>query len=142
MSKERELLRQSLIALEDAHLHCDKFQDEDARLSVINQIKELLVQPEQDEYLTEFDRELLKEATATLCKVEKALKSKDMCNENLRLMVGDALSNIFGMMSYKGSPPKREPLSEDEVCEILLKKEWRGFVDLVRIIEKAHGIGE
>ena len=39
------------------------------------------------------------------------------------------------------SIPKREPLSDEAVCEILLKKEWRGFVDLVRIIEKAHGIG-
>ena len=36
---------------------------------------------------------------------------------------------------------KREPLSDESICEILLKKEWRGFVDLVRIIEKAHGIG-
>jgi len=48
MSKERELLAMALIALEDAHLHIDKFQDEDARLSVIEQIKELLAQPEPD----------------------------------------------------------------------------------------------
>jgi len=40
------------------------------------------------------------------------------------------------------APPKREPLSDENICEILLKKEWKGFVDLVRIIEKAHGIGE
>jgi hypothetical protein len=37
--------------------------------------------------------------------------------------------------------PKREPLSDEAICQILLKKEWKGFVDLVRIIEKAHGIG-
>jgi len=36
---------------------------------------------------------------------------------------------------------KREPLSDEAICEILLKKEWKGFVQLVRIIEKAHGIG-
>ena len=36
--------------------------------------------------------------------------------------------------------PEQEPLSDGDICEILLKKEWRGFVDLVRIIEKAHGI--
>ena len=36
----------------------------------------------------------------------------------------------------------REPLSEDAICEVLLKKEWKGFVGLVRIIEKMHGIGE
>ena len=34
-----------------------------------------------------------------------------------------------------------EPLSDDVICEILLKKEWKGFVELVRMIEKAHGIG-
>ena len=34
-----------------------------------------------------------------------------------------------------------EPLSDEAVCQILIKKEWRGFVELVRIIEKAHGIG-
>jgi hypothetical protein len=39
------------------------------------------------------------------------------------------------------APPKREPLTDENVCEILLKKEWKGFVELVRIIEKAHGIG-
>lgn len=36
---------------------------------------------------------------------------------------------------------KREPLSDESICEILLKKEWFGFVELVRQIEKAHGIG-
>ena len=35
---------------------------------------------------------------------------------------------------------KREPLSDESICEILLKKEWKGFVELVRAIEKAHGI--
>lgn len=42
---------------------------------------------------------------------------------------------------YYTAPQKREPLTDENVCEILLKKEWKGFVDLVRIIEKAHGIG-
>ena len=34
-----------------------------------------------------------------------------------------------------------DPLSDEAICQILLKKEWKGFVDLVRMIEKAHGIG-
>jgi len=42
---------------------------------------------------------------------------------------------------YYTAPQKREPLTDENVCEILLKKEWKGFVDLVRIIEKEHGIG-
>lgn len=48
MSKERELLARALIALEDAHLNIDKYQDEDARLSVMEQIKEILAQHEQN----------------------------------------------------------------------------------------------
>jgi hypothetical protein len=36
---------------------------------------------------------------------------------------------------------KREPLSDEAICEVLLKKEWKGFVELVRNIEKMHGIG-
>jgi hypothetical protein len=36
---------------------------------------------------------------------------------------------------------KREPLSDEVICEILLKKEWKGFVELIRKIEELHGIG-
>ena len=42
---------------------------------------------------------------------------------------------------YTAPPVKPEPLSDGAICQILLKKEWKGFVELVRIIEKAHGIG-
>jgi hypothetical protein len=42
---------------------------------------------------------------------------------------------------YYTEPSQREPLTDEAVCKILLKKEWKGFVDLVRIIEKEHGIG-
>ena len=37
--------------------------------------------------------------------------------------------------------PKRRPLSDEAICQILLKKEWQGCVHFVRMIEKAHGIG-
>ena len=36
---------------------------------------------------------------------------------------------------------KRKPLSDEVICEILLKKEWKGFVELIRKIEELHGIG-
>lgn len=39
------------------------------------------------------------------------------------------------------APPKQQPLTDEAICDILIKKEWKGFVDLVRIIEKMHGIG-
>ena len=34
-----------------------------------------------------------------------------------------------------------KPLSDETICEILLKKEWKGFVELVRQVEILHGIG-
>ena len=74
MSEERELLKRLMIEL----------TTEKDVVSLFNDIKELLAQPEQTE---------------------------------------------------------QKPLSETAVCEILIKKEWKGFVELVRIIEKAHGIG-
>jgi len=37
--------------------------------------------------------------------------------------------------------PEPEPLSDEAICEILLKKEWKGFVELIRKIEELHGIG-
>ena len=37
--------------------------------------------------------------------------------------------------------PKQKPLSDEAICEILLKKEWKGFVELIRKIEELHGIG-
>ena len=39
------------------------------------------------------------------------------------------------------TPPKREPLSEEQACKVLMNKEWKGFLELVRQVEKAHGIG-
>jgi len=58
----------------------------------------------------------------------------------------DGVDFFIGYRLYKDietflTQPEQEPLSDAAVCEILLKKEWRGFVELVRIIEKAHGIG-
>lgn len=39
------------------------------------------------------------------------------------------------------APPKRKPLSEDQVDELLMGGFSTHLMDLVRIIEKAHGIG-
>jgi len=50
-------------------------------------------------------------------------------------------NNCINIRPLYLAPPKREPLSDEAICDILIKKEWKGFVELVRIIEKAHGIG-
>jgi hypothetical protein len=106
----------------------------------ITEVKELLAQVEQEPYLTELDRKFLKEATTTLSKVKKRLKSKDTWDEYLHIMVGDAMCNIFGMMSDKESPPKREPLGKEIKVPCGSTDYMFGFKDGVLYAEKEHGI--
>jgi hypothetical protein len=39
------------------------------------------------------------------------------------------------------APPQPEPLTDEDICEVLIKKDWKGLFELARNIEKAHGIG-
>jgi len=108
MSKERELLKRVRDALRvSKQTHYSLYWD----------IQTALDQPEQEPYLTELDREFLKEATTTLSKVAAAVKSKDTWNEYLHIMVGDAMGNIFDMMSDKGAPPTRELMTGKEISQ-------------------------
>jgi hypothetical protein len=136
MSVERELLWRIQQVLQ-----CERDD-----YGFVGEIENLLTQPKQEPepYLTELDRKSLKEATTTLSKVEKRLKSKDTWDEYLHIMVGDAMGNIFDMMSDKESPPKREPLSEDEIDLSTTGMSEFGsdmFKAGIRAAERAHGIG-
>jgi len=102
VSEERELLALALIALEDAHLHCDKFQDEDARLSVIEQTKELLAQPEP---------------------------------MSGKYWYGKGIEDAKFFL-------KRKPLSDTEIFDLWIVSSVKHIYDLVRSVEKVHGIGE
>lgn len=158
MSKERELLRQSLIALEDAHLHCDKFQDEDARLSVINQIKELLAQSEQEPVTNEPTKtagaaimhngvcvsnvyDAYQEGRKSVMVEQEPVAWKDRTCGNLHHV------DWGNSIPLYTSPPKREPLSEEQIRGLDDDVSW--FADshtfsavmrLIRSVEKAHGI--
>ncbi len=81
-------------------------------VAVHREIQELLTQPEQDNI------QYLLDQVARLTAENAMLKEKWLAQTEY----------------------KREPLSDEAICQILLKKEWKGFVDLVRIIEKEHGI--
>ena len=127
MSVERELL---IVAVE--WLHDLKYMWADTRdpgdmillelIADINKIEKLLAQPEQEPVATKLESH---QFTAFHVSADDFKKLQ-------KLPTGTKIYT---------SPPKREPLSDEAVCQILLKKEWKGFVDLVRIIEKAHGIG-
>ena len=115
MSKERELL-QSVMEESWDFLYAGTHTE----------IKELLAQPEQDQEPVAWmliDKE-------TGARIPKAYKPEHGVNKDR-----------WELYPLHTTLPKREPLSDEAICDILIKKEWKGFVELVRIIEKAHGIG-
>jgi len=127
MSKERELLQFILNSHAANGSKLDKFWKA--------KIEELLAQPEQEpfdwetkkkSYLDEIDRLGM-----------EANKDQEEIDRLTDLLFSKPVTYI-GETQWMQVP---EPLSDEAICEILLKKEWKGFVDLVRIIEKAHGIG-
>ena len=115
MSIERELLERWLIDF--GKIHPD--------VGLIKDTKELLAQPEQEPVAWMLiDKE-------TGARIPKAYKPEHGVNKDR-----------WELYPLHTTLPKREPLSDEAICDILIKKEWKGFVELVRIIEKAHGIGD
>ena len=117
MSKERELLKRWFNDIGIIQ----------ADIKLLRDTQELLAKPEQTEQEPVAWMLIDKETGA---RIPKAYKPEHGVNKDR-----------WELYPLFASPPTREPLSDEEICEILLKKEWRGFVELVRIIEKAHGIG-
>ena len=122
MSKERELLERVISGDDDGDFFISH------RLYI--DIETFLAQPEQepDAWIIEWVQRYRHNDTPIM-------------GRDLSFTKGDApaVPNPNYTPLYL-APPKRGPLSDEAVCEILVKKEWKGFVDLVRIIEKAHGI--
>ena len=128
MSIERELLKRFMIEL----------TTEKDVVSLFNDIKECLAQPEQTEQ-EPFDWETKKKSY--LDEIDRlgmeANKDQEEIDRLTDLLFSKPATYI-GKTQWMQVP---EPLSDEAICQILLKKEWRGFVELVRIIEKMHGIG-
>ena len=123
MSKERELLREIMGYVASGVVSITSNDLGDAA-ETLHEIQELLAQPEQEPVAWMLiDKE-------TGARIPKAYKPEHGVNKDR-----------WELYPLHTTPPKQEPLSDEAVCQILLKKEWRGFVELVRIIEKAHGIG-
>ena len=113
MSKERELL--------ERWLDDTIFEPEELDY-LIEETWELLAQPEQE---------------PVAWKTEK----KSYLDEIDRLSIeANKDQEEIDRLTQWLTQPERKPLTDEDICEILIKKEWKGFVDLVRIIEKAHGI--
>ena len=125
VSREREFLKK---------LRYASLLENDLR----KELEELLAQPEQTEQ-EPFDWETKKKSY--LDEIDRlgmeANKDQEEIDRLTDLLFSKPATYI-GETQWMQVP---EPLSDEAICQILLKKEWKGFVELVRIIEKAHGIG-
>lgn len=114
MSKERELLRQSLIALEDGPYGWE----------LMEEIQNLLAQPEtkQEPVAWMYERQI------------EGFTERTMS-------VGFE-ENFDGVTIPLYTSPRREPLSDDEIGKICKDHFFVASLSaFVRAVEKAHGIG-
>jgi len=125
MSKEKELLREIMRYIASGVVSITSNDLGDAA-ETLHEIQELLAQPEQEQ-----------DPVAWMWKKHTAGGWLDVVSIDKPTANAHQI-NIRPL--YYTAPQKREPLTDENVCEILLKKEWKGFVDLVRQIEKEHGI--
>ena len=149
MSIERELLKEVLEYFDPLGLNTEHCGDLPER------IKELLAQPEQEPKFN-FDLERMKAAIespisdVTVDDLVKQVKQEPV--GIVRTIGGypdDSEHVVDWLCKYKDlkegdklylAPPRREPLSEDTILRLI--SEHRYFPpNLVRAIEKAHGIG-
>jgi len=65
------------------------------------------------------------------------------CNLNDEVMLGWFANAMMAMHDhiYQTSPPKREPLSDTEIFDLWIVSSVKHIYDLVRSVEKVHGIG-
>ena len=120
MSKERDLLARVLTS------ELWSVQEE-----LQAEIKQLLAQPEQEPvaWITEWVQRYRHNDTPIMDRAVSFTK----CD-------APAVPNPNYIPLYT-SPPKREPLSEDEIVALWANKSPANEFECVRLVEKAHGIG-
>ena len=141
MSKERELLQKILTA----------YREDKSCMSwgVANEIQELLAQPEpvvtgmSNKETPHYDMSIHSNPSAMVW-TKFFRECRPECNLDDETMLGWFANAMMAMHDhiYQTSPPKRKPLSDEEIYEIFSKNQWKKFIELARAIEKAHGIGE
>ena len=122
MSKERELLKRWFG--EFGKIHAD--------IKLLRDTQALLTQPEQTE----------QEPVAWLITATSCGNAQDWKFVSLERKAPERLERMFPVFTpLYTAPPKREPLSVEAVGELLIYLRSPSLMDLVRTIEKAHGIG-
>jgi len=117
MSKERELLKRTIYFLEPLDWEAGV---EQACQDLIREIEELLAQPEHLGGVTDM--------------VERKQPLRELININKE----------WHQIGYEKAKQelKREPLSEEEIIKLWVNKSPINEFDCVRLVEKAHGIGD
>jgi hypothetical protein len=129
MTKD-EALRLALEALERA----DKISGYPNNKKTITACEQALEQPEPEPVAW---RELLREARDN-CKASIVEEGISASRKEYRIDLEARLTAALNT-----SPPKREPLTDEQIQEVLgVKYLAEPFIEFVRAIEAAHGIGE
>jgi hypothetical protein len=120
MTIERELLKRFMTEL----------KTEEDVVSLFNDIKECLAEPEQTE----------QEPVAWIIETEIHGKlSEWICTDKKHYM--EEHDSIKEPIPLYTAPQKREPLSDGEITDLWANKSPANEFECVRLVEKAHGIG-
>jgi len=120
MTIERELLKRFMTEL----------KTEEDVVSLFNDIKECLAEPEQTE----------QEPVAWIIETEIHGKlSEWVCTDKKHYL--EAHDSIKEPIPLYTAPQKREPLSDGEITDLWANKSPANEFECVRLVEKAHGIG-
>ena len=131
MSRERELLQRVAVQLPVFDLK--KASD------LVDEIQELLAQPEQTKQEPVAWQFRTFHGEHTVC---PGWDVWEHCTEQKFNNVSEHVTKgFYQVRKLYTAPPKREPLSDDEIEQIWGQDSLGTTVDFVRAIEKAHGIG-
>jgi len=85
---------------------------------------------------------LMKETKELLAQPETKQEPVAWMQDSIELYVQEEKSAIRGyVIPLYTAPPKREPLSDEEITDLWANKSPANEFECVRLVEKAHGIG-
>ena len=149
MSKQRE----ALDALEEIHPGNMTPMAEQAWNKAINAIREALAEPEQEPEFWPGDVLICKEDDNKVTVVHGNRGPMQLMNGKIAIAWNDNVGGEYTIeqikeMFYRAkeseqdAPPARKPLTDAEIDNLELPPNGCTMRELVRVVERAHGIGE
>jgi len=104
--------------------------------------RDLLGKWHNGDLLPEEYMRLMKETKELLAQPETKQEPVAWMQDSIELYVQEEKSAIRGyVIPLYTAPPKREPLSDEEITDLWANKSPANEFECVRLVEKAHGIG-